>query len=82
MTKIEITRVIVKGIVSTSVGFTVSRLLKANTPVTKTSHKIEVIIASFVIGQMIAVQAEHWTDKKFDKILEWFKPEDRAIPQK
>jgi hypothetical protein len=70
MTKTDLTKKIVKFVVSSSIGFTVTAALKNNTPVTKTHHKVQVLVAAYVIGRMVSEKAEVWTEAKIDSIIE------------
>lgn len=71
-TKTEVTKTIAKLVVGTSVAFTVTNVLRANTPAPKTHHKVEAYIGAFVLGWMVSELAEEWTDRKVDEIVAWY----------
>lgn len=80
MNKIEITKMLVKSIVGISVGYTVSNLIVKNSPTTKTSQKLEVIIGSFIISALVKDQAADYTDKKFDALFAWYNDSFNKTP--
>jgi hypothetical protein len=64
------TKSIAKMVVGSSVAFTTSRLLSANTPTDKRRHKAEVVVGSMAMGMMASEAAESWTDRKIDAAVD------------
>lgn len=72
MTKIDIAKNIVTGIVGTSVTFTVQRVIVNNTNPETIIQKAETMVGAAVVGSMVAEQSKIWTGKKVDELVTWW----------
>jgi hypothetical protein len=69
MTKLQTTKKIATNIASFSVGITVSLLVIANAPSNKTTTKLVVKIAAFVLSGMASQFAKTYVEKEFDGLV-------------
>lgn len=68
--KRELVKNIITTAVSLSVTFTVYRLIKTHTPVTKRYQKAQVVIAAYSISESVADLVVERAEKQYDKVCE------------
>lgn len=73
MDKIEVTKKIVRLIVTTSVSGTVVTMIHAGTPVYTNAQKVKVYIGAYVIGAIVSDKCGDYTDKQIDAIVKVYK---------
>jgi hypothetical protein len=67
-----ITKMVVNNVVSATVGFTVSNAITSSTNVTKTSHKVQVLIGAAVVSYFVSEKTAQWADTKVDATFDWY----------
>ena len=72
MQRIQITKKIVRTVVSISVGRVISSIIVNNATISSTTDKVAAVTSSYVLGSMVADAAGDYTDKTIDEIyVQW-----------
>lgn len=72
MTKLEITKRVVRTVVGVSTSFTVANALRNNVPTETKTQKVQVAIGSSAVGALASEAAGKHTDAFFDEIAAAF----------
>jgi len=72
MTKTEIAKRVVSGLVMFSTASVVKQVIQNSTSATTISERIAVIIAGHVLGAIAADASKVWTDDKIDELIAWW----------
>jgi len=72
MTKTDVVKRVVSGIVMFSTASVVKQVIKNSTSATTIPEKIAVIIAGYVLGAIAADASKVWTDDKIDELIAWW----------
>lgn len=72
MTKTQLAKEAAKNVVGWSSSFAIASVIRNNaTPQTKV-QELEVVVASFVLGAMVAEKAQEYTDRQIDSAISWW----------
>lgn len=72
MTKTQLAKEAAKNVVGWSSAFAIGSIIRNNaTPQTKV-QELEVVVASFVLGSMVAESATQYTDRQIDAAISWW----------
>jgi hypothetical protein len=82
MIKIETIRKITKGVIGTSVWWTVGNIIDNNLTPNNRYQKVEAYLGSAAIGWVVREQANLYIDKQFDKLIEGWKNKDIHVEVK
>jgi hypothetical protein len=72
MTKIQLTKKIVRFVVGNSVVFATASVVHNNVSTQKPLQKVEAIVAAAVLGHLVAEHTMDWTDEKIDQLVAWY----------
>lgn len=72
MTKTDIAKRVVSGIVMFSTSSIVKQVIKNSTSPDTVTEKIAAIIAGYVLGAIAADASKNWTDDKIDELIAWW----------
>jgi len=72
MTKTDVAKRVVSGIVMFSTASVVKQVIKNSTSATTIPERIAVIIAGYVLGAIAADASQIWTDAKIDELIAWW----------
>lgn len=72
MTKTDVAKNVVSFAVGMGTGKVVREIIKNNTEPDKVVDKAAVVVASYVLGAIVADIAKAWTDAKIDEIVFWW----------
>lgn len=73
VTPVNVSRMIVKGIASISVGFVASKLVKTYVPVDNKKQELQVVTGAYVIGGMAGDAAAGWAVNQFNEYYNFVK---------
>jgi hypothetical protein len=72
MTKLELAKAAAKNTVGWSTSFVIGSIIRNNaTPQTKL-QEVEIVVASFVLGGLVAEAASEYTDRQIDSAVAWW----------
>lgn len=72
MDKLELTKKAISSVVGLSTSFAVGALIRQNTQPATTIQKVEVEIAAFAVGYLVADYVQAYTIREVDKAASWW----------
>lgn len=80
MDKIALVKKIAKPVVGFSVSFAVANIVRNNVLPKNRLQQVEILVASIVVGAMVAEYAEQYVQKTIDSLVETWNEFKKANP--